>query len=138
MKIVTKEDLLLHSSHEDCWVAVHGRVYDVSKFDEHPGGKDVIVSMAGGDATGEFEDIGHSEAARKQALKFFVGRLEGGTPDETAVDGAIPTEEELRLASKSSSMLWLDTKMVVLGSVIVIIGAAFGVLALNSNQTSKK
>ena len=39
----------------DCWVVVHGNVYDLSNFiDKHPGGYDVL-NGAGGDVTELFE-----------------------------------------------------------------------------------
>jgi hypothetical protein len=37
-----------HKTAEDCWMAIHGKVYDVTKFlAEHPGGEEVMVEVAG-------------------------------------------------------------------------------------------
>jgi hypothetical protein len=37
-----------HTSEESCWLAIHGNVYDVSKYLlEHPGGMDVMMEHAG-------------------------------------------------------------------------------------------
>jgi cytochrome b5 len=37
-----------HIKEDDCWIIVHGKVYDVTKFlDEHPGGFDIIISNTG-------------------------------------------------------------------------------------------
>jgi cytochrome b involved in lipid metabolism len=53
-------------------------VLDVTKFlEEHPGGEEVILEVAGKDATKEFNDIGHSKAAQNLVLKYQVGVLEG-------------------------------------------------------------
>jgi cytochrome b involved in lipid metabolism len=42
-------------------------------LDTHPGGAEVILDTAGGNATDMFEDIGHSKGARRQLAKFQVG-----------------------------------------------------------------
>jgi cytochrome b involved in lipid metabolism len=37
-KTYTVEELLKHTTEEDCWLAIHGKVYNVTDFlDEHPG-----------------------------------------------------------------------------------------------------
>lgn len=52
---VTIEELKEHSSAGDLWLAIDGKVYDVSDFmDEHPGGSDVMMDVAGVDATDEY------------------------------------------------------------------------------------
>ena len=44
-----------HDQPNDCWVVVHGNVYDLSEFlDKHPGGYEVL-NGAGGDCTELFE-----------------------------------------------------------------------------------
>ena len=44
-KVYTLADLKAHATEADCWILVHGKVYDVTAFlDEHPGGFDIIVS----------------------------------------------------------------------------------------------
>lgn len=78
-KKITMEQLKEHGSHDDLWLLIDGKVYDVSKFlDEHPGGDEVLVTEAGKDATEAFEDVGHSEDARALLGPMFVGELEGG------------------------------------------------------------
>ncbi len=48
-KVYSLEDIKKHSSDKDCWILVHGKVYDVTAFlEEHPGGYDIIVSTTGG------------------------------------------------------------------------------------------
>lgn len=54
------------------------QVIDVTKFlEEHPGGEEVLIESAGKDATKEFEDIGHSKAAKNFLLKYQIGYLQG-------------------------------------------------------------
>ena len=58
------------------WLTIHGKVYDVTKYlEDHPGGEEVLLDRAGQDATEDFEDVGHSNDARKQLNKYEKGEL---------------------------------------------------------------
>lgn len=58
--------LAMLNTKERCYVGLHGGVYNLTEFiDEHPGSPDTILDNAGCDATGHFEDIGHSSSARE-------------------------------------------------------------------------
>eukprot|EP00445_Apocalathium_hangoei_P014699 CAMPEP_0203868110 /NCGR_PEP_ID=MMETSP0359-20131031/16919_1 /ASSEMBLY_ACC=CAM_ASM_000338 /TAXON_ID=268821 /ORGANISM="Scrippsiella Hangoei, Strain SHTV-5" /LENGTH=704 /DNA_ID=CAMNT_0050786473 /DNA_START=52 /DNA_END=2166 /DNA_ORIENTATION=- len=47
-----------HCIPEDCWVAINGKIYDVTEFaDRHPGGPTVLLSHAGKDASKIYNDI---------------------------------------------------------------------------------
>jgi len=51
-------------------------VYDVTDYlDDHPGGEEVLIDVAGQDADEFFEDIGHSPDARDALKGLIVGRL---------------------------------------------------------------
>ena len=57
-------------------MSIHGKVYDISKYlDDHPGGEEVLMDRAGKDATEDYEDVGHSNEARKTLNRFEVGEL---------------------------------------------------------------
>jgi len=78
VKKVTLAEVEKHNKDDDCWSVCHGVVYDLTKFlDQHPGGSEVITVLAGKDSSEDFEDIGHSEEARKQGKDYVVGVLEG-------------------------------------------------------------
>ncbi|EFY95710.1 NADH-cytochrome B5 reductase [Metarhizium robertsii] len=67
-----------HNKPEDCWITVHGKVYDVTKYlQDHPGGADVLAEAAGTDATHEFDNAGHSEDAWDIMQPYLVGNLQG-------------------------------------------------------------
>ncbi|GBF95145.1 hypothetical protein Rsub_07729 [Raphidocelis subcapitata] len=52
-------------------------VYDPTKFlDQHPGGADVILGSAGGDASAVFDSV-HPQHAKLMAVDYLIGRLEG-------------------------------------------------------------
>ncbi|KAI9025690.1 putative cytochrome b5 [Hyaloraphidium curvatum] len=83
-KVYTWADLEKHNKRSDIWVAIDGRVFDVTKFlDEHPGGEEVLLEQAGQDATEAFEEIGHSDDARNLLKKWYIGNISdtvGGDP----------------------------------------------------------
>lgn len=47
-KTYSLEDCATHNTEKDCWLIIHGKVYDVTNFlDEHPGGYDIVVANTG-------------------------------------------------------------------------------------------
>lgn len=70
------QDVAEHNTKNDMYMVVHEKVYDCTKFlDEHPGGEEVMLDVAGQDGTEAFEDVGHSDEAREALDKLFVGEL---------------------------------------------------------------
>ena len=68
--------MLEHKSRDDIWFAVHGKVYNVTKYlGDHPGGEEVLIDRGGDDATEDFEDVGHSREARKTLEPYEIGEL---------------------------------------------------------------
>ena len=48
----TREEIAKHTTADDCWVILFGKVYDVTNFlPDHPGGTEAPLLLAGGDAT---------------------------------------------------------------------------------------
>ncbi len=79
----TLEQIAEHGSKESCWMAIEGKVYDVTPFVQsgfHPG-KDAILQGCGKDATTLFNTrpmgsgTAHSERARSMLPRYFVGDL---------------------------------------------------------------
>ncbi|GKT99909.1 cytochrome-b5 reductase [Fusarium langsethiae] len=75
-KEFTMQDVAEHNTSKDIYMVVHDKVYDCTKFlDEHPGGEEVMLDVAGQDATEAFEDVGHSDEAREVLDGLLVGEL---------------------------------------------------------------
>lgn len=92
-KSYTFEEVSKHNTSDDLWVVYEGKVYDVSSYlDEHPGGEEVIVDVAGQDATDAFDDIGHSDDAKEILEGLLVGTLEGAIPKKVASSSGEDTE----------------------------------------------
>ena len=65
-KEYTADVVSRHQSRKGLYVIIHSKVYDVNPFlDEHQGGEDILLNVAGQGATEAFEDVGHSDEARE-------------------------------------------------------------------------
>jgi cytochrome b5 len=104
MRAISAEELSQHSDSKDCWIAVHGIVMDITSFlNEHPGGPDVVVSVSGKDCTHDFEDVGHTDSARKMGKPHIIGVLDTSGIDPSDPDLHIPTNKELHERQDSSA-----------------------------------
>ena len=85
------------SKNKGVWVVINNKVYDVTQFmDDHPGGEEVLLEQAGGDATEAFEDVGHSEDAKKLMKDFFVGDVSEPKQPPPKPEGAtsLPNQDQ--------------------------------------------
>jgi flavocytochrome c len=76
---LTEAEVAKRDKENDCWVILHGKVYDVTEFlPDHPGGKKAIMLFAGKDATEEF-DMLHPPNVLKKYLppEAMLGELVG-------------------------------------------------------------
>jgi len=75
-KVFRAQEVKSHKDAKSTWIIIHNQVYDVTKFlDEHPGGEEVLLEQAGGDATEAFEDVGHSTDARDLMKDYLIGDI---------------------------------------------------------------
>merc|ERR1712113_411083 len=60
---ISSEDLAKHKTKEQrSWVSLYGQVYDLSDYvEEHPGGEEAILDVAGTDGTEHFETVHNRE-----------------------------------------------------------------------------
>ncbi|KAJ3379079.1 hypothetical protein HDU84_007060 [Entophlyctis sp. JEL0112] len=77
-----------HASAESCWIALHGRVYDVSAFlAEHPGGRKVILREAGRDASAAYAAYHPPDlVAAVLPAHCCIGTLDTASPRVEPVD----------------------------------------------------
>jgi cytochrome b involved in lipid metabolism len=84
---ITQEELSKHTTEDDVWMAIHGRVYDVTSFSDHPGGHEILVDHSGKDSTKAFDDIDHSLTAKQDLQKYLVGNFIPGPAAEPVKAG---------------------------------------------------
>lgn len=78
---VSLAELARHSTAEDCWMAVEGKVYDATEYaPRHPAPPRVLLDWCGREATEAFRTKGvgrpHSRAAWAMLARMEVGLLD--------------------------------------------------------------
>ena len=92
-------------------------MYDVTKYlDDHPGGAEVMLDVAGQDADEFFEDIGHSNDARKELTKHYIGEYK----IDPAVLAKMKADAEKAAAASSSSG---NTLLII---IVALLAIAYG------------
>jgi len=72
---VSLQELQTHNTTEDCWVAFHGEVFDMTRFAKrHPGGSHLIEDLAGSDGTYRFQTF-HEKGKLRIVEEERVGTL---------------------------------------------------------------
>ncbi|KAI1872868.1 uncharacterized protein JN550_003742 [Neoarthrinium moseri] len=90
---VSFAELRRHDKKEDCWIAVHSKVWDLTEFiDEHPGGSEILLKCAGTNATHEFDAV-HApgileENLSDDKLKGILEEASSDVPPKGAVSEA--------------------------------------------------
>ncbi|KAF4448389.1 L-lactate dehydrogenase (cytochrome) [Fusarium austroafricanum] len=93
---VSLEDLKQHNTATDCWIAVHSKVWDITHFiNEHPGGPDVLLNLAGSDATELYNDVHAPDIIEDLPSDKLIGLLEESaiarpTPKTVEIDPVLP------------------------------------------------
>ncbi|KAJ3239141.1 hypothetical protein HDU81_006485 [Chytriomyces hyalinus] len=77
----TTDEVSKHNSESDCWIIVDGKVYDLTAFlDDHPGGKKILVKVAGKDASKQFHQYHNAaQILRKFGPKLLKGEVAGAS-----------------------------------------------------------
>jgi len=91
-----------HTREDDCWIVLYGRVVDVTGFlSTHPGGKHVLLAVAGKDATAHFEEIHESSGGFSLVSKHLPQGTVGNVAGWSGPPPPGPTQR------KMCSPLWL-------------------------------
>jgi cytochrome b involved in lipid metabolism len=106
------EEIAEHTLPKDCWVALHGRVYDLSDFiEQHPGGLSSILSLAGTDGTKFFDGV-HSSQILERLSRHVVGVLRTHPTETKNTALKVITQKELKNHA-SNSDVWVAIHGVV-------------------------
>ncbi|KAK6204510.1 FMN-dependent dehydrogenase-domain-containing protein [Scheffersomyces amazonensis] len=110
--VISLEEIKKHNTKKDCWVIIHGKVYDVSDFvDEHPGGAAVIVKFAGKDATKAFDPIHPGDTLTKYlAPKYHLGDAEKPAPKAKSKAPATPAPAPVAVSPQSNEVDEFDVE----------------------------
>lgn len=102
---VSHQELSKHNKTNDCWMAIRGKVYNVTRYLEyHPGGAEQLMRGAGKDATSLFDEA-HAWVNIEQLLaKCLVGPLRN-TVTLNLKDSSSTMDIRSRLSPPSTSIL---------------------------------
>ncbi|CAN8253780.1 unnamed protein product [Cochlearia groenlandica] len=125
-KVFTLAEVSQHTSSQDCWIVIDGKVYDVTKFlDDHPGGDEVILTSTGKDATDDFEDVGHSSTAKAMLDEYYVGDIDSDTvPAKPKFVTAAATKQTETNKDKNSDVVVMILRFLV---PLLILGLAIAI-----------
>lgn len=82
-------------------------------LDDHPGGAEVMLDVAGTDADEFFEDIGHSKEAREELKKYLIGTLK--------LDEATLAKMKAEAEAKAKGGSSMGPMVVVLVAILAVV-----------------
>lgn len=135
----TTEQVVKHNTDADCWLIIGAdgakKVYDVTAFlEDHPGGPEVLLDLAGQDVQDEFEDIGHTNDARAMLHELCIGVLKEDDQDRLIHEACklerlsmLKHPEMLRTGSDNARY---SKASIITAIIVVMIGVAATVLGL--------
>lgn len=95
-RYISYQEVQRHNTRESCWVVIDGQVYDAtSVLAWHPAGAEVILRLAGQDATKAFVPIHPPNVLSHLPPEAHLGPVD---PETLPADAFGATEEELRIA----------------------------------------
>ncbi|GBP26925.1 hypothetical protein EVAR_95711_1 [Eumeta japonica] len=109
LRPVAPRELAAHSTEGDAWLAIRGRVYNVTHYlAYHPGGTEELMRGAGMDATELFDKVHPWVNYDSLLAKCLVGPLRVDRPDAEELFGSndsTPRADRLREPSKAQELV---------------------------------
>ncbi|XP_046969385.1 cytochrome b5 reductase 4 isoform X1 [Vanessa cardui] len=106
---VTPAELATHNTEKDAWLAIRGRVYNITYYlPYHPGGSDELMRGAGIDATELFDKVHPWVNYDSLLAKCLVGPLRFDRPDADElfdISNPSPKSDRLREPSKAQELV---------------------------------
>ncbi|CAH2984098.1 unnamed protein product [Chilo suppressalis] len=106
---VTPQELATHNSESDAWLAIRGRVYNITHYlPYHPGGPEELMKGAGIDATQLFDKVHPWVNFDSLLAKCVVGPLRFNIPDSDELfdtSSSSPKSDRLREPSKTQELV---------------------------------
>jgi alkylation response protein AidB-like acyl-CoA dehydrogenase/predicted heme/steroid binding protein len=97
LKTFTVSDVSSHNTENDCWIIVHNKVYDMTPFlNDHPGGKKIVLKVAGQDASKQFDNFHNQAILDKYTPKLCIGEI-GSASSSSASASNEQADEEIEL-----------------------------------------
>ncbi|RWR88887.1 cytochrome b5 [Cinnamomum micranthum f. kanehirae] len=123
-KVYDFAEVAKHNQMKDCWLIIHGKVYDVTPYmNDHPGGDEILLGLTGRDATDDFELVGHSTSAKDLMDKYYIGEIDASSMKVKFQH--IPPSETSSYSPKKSKEFMLKTLEYLVP--LAILAAAFAV-----------
>ncbi|RMZ91206.1 hypothetical protein DV736_g1565, partial [Chaetothyriales sp. CBS 134916] len=110
-KLIPYSEVQKHRTTNSCWVILYGAVWDVTSFlPSHPGGTNMILKLAGHDATEEYDPI-HPPGTLEEYLgeSCRLGRVDAETvPQATKAGKEISSDTDQDVEVSMGNLLNLD------------------------------
>ncbi|KAG6916078.1 hypothetical protein DXG01_008552 [Tephrocybe rancida] len=97
---ITLEEFRAHANSESPWFVVAGQVYNATEYlNEHPGGPQSIILVAGEDATDDFLAI-HSSDAKRKLAEYHIGTVVGEVTAQSTLENEPSADSAFLLSNK--------------------------------------
>jgi cytochrome b involved in lipid metabolism len=107
LKTYSLEEVSKHNNTDSLWIIMNDKVYDLTKFCmEHPGGEEVLLDLAGQDATESFNDVGHSVDAKEMSNDYVIGHVSDGRLANADDDDSKNTKQPI--VAENSNASWSE------------------------------
>jgi len=78
--MIAWEEVAQHNKKDDCWVVLHGHVWDLTQFiNEHPGGENIVVKYAGFDGTKAFAPLHPKDITDTLPKECYKGPIDANS-----------------------------------------------------------